>query len=127
MLYPEPEKGGRGKKAQNSKETLGFSMMRLSQARAVLAYSPELAAAVRDVRSSDQVVRPSGRRVLAAHIIGGDDGPSRRVIALRIAERQRAGEPRQVVQQLTITERRRRSAADVRAVGARPNEATGRA
>lgn len=36
MLYPEPEKGGRGKTAQISKETLGFSTMRLSQARTIL-------------------------------------------------------------------------------------------
>jgi ParB/Sulfiredoxin domain len=48
LLYPEPEKGGRGKKSANSKETLGFSAMRLSQARAVLAYSRELALKVRD-------------------------------------------------------------------------------
>jgi len=48
FLYPEPEKGGRGKKAQNDKETLGFSRMRLSQARAVLRHSRELAEAVRD-------------------------------------------------------------------------------
>jgi hypothetical protein len=31
LLYPEPEKGGRGKKSKNDKETLGFSIMRLSQ------------------------------------------------------------------------------------------------
>lgn len=36
MIYPEPEKGGRGKKATNTKETLGFSAMRLSHARTVL-------------------------------------------------------------------------------------------
>jgi hypothetical protein len=47
-LYPEPEKGGRGNKSVNSKETLGFSIMRLSQARTVLAYSRELAIKVRD-------------------------------------------------------------------------------
>jgi len=43
MIYPEPEKGGRGK---NRKETLQFSKMRLSQARAVLAHSRALAEAV---------------------------------------------------------------------------------
>jgi ParB-like chromosome segregation protein Spo0J len=43
MLFPEPEKGGRGKKAENSKESLGFSVMRLSQARAVLQHSEALA------------------------------------------------------------------------------------
>jgi hypothetical protein len=42
FAYPEPEKGGRGKKA-NLKETLGFSTMRLSQARQVLRHSRELA------------------------------------------------------------------------------------
>ena len=47
-LYPEPEKGGRGNKSKNSKETLGFTPMRLSQARKVLAFSRELAVAVRD-------------------------------------------------------------------------------
>ena len=36
MIYPEPEKGGRGK---NSLATSGFSQQLLSQARAVLAYS----------------------------------------------------------------------------------------
>jgi hypothetical protein len=34
LLHPEPEKGGRG---QNRKETLQFSKMRLSQARAIVA------------------------------------------------------------------------------------------
>jgi hypothetical protein len=40
MIYPEPEKGGRGKQRQNGTETLQFSKQRLSQARAVLRYSP---------------------------------------------------------------------------------------
>ena len=50
MLYPEPEKGGRGKKRQatNSLVSSGFSQQRLSQARAVLHYSRELAESVRD-------------------------------------------------------------------------------
>ena len=48
MIYPEPEKGGRGNKSKNLKETLGFSAMRLSQARAVLRHSIDLAEAVRD-------------------------------------------------------------------------------
>jgi hypothetical protein len=48
LLYPEPEVGGRGKKSKNSKETLGFTIMRLSQARAVLAHSRDLALEVRD-------------------------------------------------------------------------------
>ena len=32
MIYPDPEKGGRGKKAKNFSETEGFSAARLSQA-----------------------------------------------------------------------------------------------
>ncbi len=50
MLFPEPEKGGRGKKsaAIKSVETTGFSRSRLDQARAVYRYSVELATAVRD-------------------------------------------------------------------------------
>ncbi len=47
LLYPEPEKGGRGKKGKAS-ETDGFSQSRLKAARSVLAYSRELALAVRD-------------------------------------------------------------------------------
>lgn len=47
LLYPEPEKGGRGNKGKAS-ETAGFSATRLKQARTVLAFSPELALAVRD-------------------------------------------------------------------------------
>jgi hypothetical protein len=43
MIYPEPEKGGRGKKSENSTETLGFSAMRLSQARTVLSHSRDVA------------------------------------------------------------------------------------
>jgi hypothetical protein len=46
-LYPEPEKGGRGKKGKAS-ETDGFSSTRLKQARAVYRYSLELAERVRD-------------------------------------------------------------------------------
>lgn len=42
MVYPEPEKGGRGKKI-NSSVSEGFSAARLSQARTVLKYSEELA------------------------------------------------------------------------------------
>jgi len=44
MLYPEPEKGGRGKRGKNLSETEGFSAARVSQARAVLCYSREPAA-----------------------------------------------------------------------------------
>ena len=45
--YPEPGKGGRGHKRKGG-ETPGFSAKRLHDARAVLAFSRELAAAVRD-------------------------------------------------------------------------------
>jgi ParB-like chromosome segregation protein Spo0J len=50
FLYPEPEKGGRGKKSKaiNSAETAGFSSRRLNEARTVLRHSRELALAVRD-------------------------------------------------------------------------------
>jgi hypothetical protein len=41
MIYPDPEKGGRG---QNRKETLPFSKMRLSQARLVYRELPAVAA-----------------------------------------------------------------------------------
>ena len=49
-LYPEPEKGGRGKRAETKTmaKRHGFSADRLSDARAVLRHSPELAKAVRD-------------------------------------------------------------------------------
>jgi ParB-like chromosome segregation protein Spo0J len=47
LLYPEPEKGGRGHKGK-ALETSGFSRQRLGQARAVLAYSRDLAIAVRE-------------------------------------------------------------------------------
>jgi hypothetical protein len=47
MLFPEPEKGGRIKKRVEVTST-AFSDKLLQQARAVLAYSPELAIEVRD-------------------------------------------------------------------------------
>jgi hypothetical protein len=49
VIYPEPEKGGRGKKSQvgNFKESLGFSMMRLSQARSLWHDSREMAESLR--------------------------------------------------------------------------------
>jgi hypothetical protein len=48
MIYPEPEKGGRGKKSAvlNSAETAGFSSRRLNVARSVLRHSQDLAKAV---------------------------------------------------------------------------------
>jgi hypothetical protein len=45
LLYPEPEKGGRGKTVLKRD---GFSKQRLSDARALYRYSRELALAVRD-------------------------------------------------------------------------------
>jgi hypothetical protein len=44
MLSPEPGRGGRGKK--NSKLNLEFSIQYISQARTVLKWTPEIAAAV---------------------------------------------------------------------------------
>jgi hypothetical protein len=46
LLWPEPEKGGRGKKGKAS-ETDGFSATRYKQARAIVAHSREMAFAVR--------------------------------------------------------------------------------
>jgi hypothetical protein len=46
ILFPNPEKGGRGKKTLYPVK--GFSAARLSQARAVLDYSEPLALEVRD-------------------------------------------------------------------------------
>ncbi len=51
ILYPEAEKGGRGKKGSQSKraaEIAGVSHRRVQQARQVFGFSRELAAAVRD-------------------------------------------------------------------------------
>jgi hypothetical protein len=45
MIYPEPEKGGRGKKG-NLPDTGGFSRQRLGVARTVLRHSRPLAEAV---------------------------------------------------------------------------------
>jgi hypothetical protein len=43
MIYPEPEKGGRGRKKERVEETTTFSEKRLQQARAVLRHSRALA------------------------------------------------------------------------------------
>jgi hypothetical protein len=42
MIYPEPDKPGRGKKGK-AEESSGFSQKRLQQARIVLRHSPDLA------------------------------------------------------------------------------------
>jgi len=47
LLYPEPEKGGRGHK-KKVPETGGFSRQRLGDARRVLTFSLDIAHAVRD-------------------------------------------------------------------------------
>jgi hypothetical protein len=62
ILFPEPEKGGRGKKTVQPVDS--FSKQSLSNARAVLAYSPELARNVRDGRCP-----PAARRTRAAALI----------------------------------------------------------
>lgn len=67
MIYPEPEKGGRGKKSEAGKvlENSGFSRQLLDQARTILRYSVELAedvlvrgthfdVALRQVREGEQ-------------------------------------------------------------------------
>jgi ParB-like chromosome segregation protein Spo0J len=50
FLYPEAEKGGRGKNvaARKAVETAGFSPERLKQARTIVRFSRDLAIAVRD-------------------------------------------------------------------------------
>lgn len=60
LLYPEPEKGGRGKNMSARKAQIsgGFSSERLRQARTVLRHSLDLAYAVRDgVRKLDEALR----------------------------------------------------------------------
>jgi hypothetical protein len=47
LLYPDPEKGGRGHKGRAA-ETADFNQRRLRQARQVLAYSRDMALAARD-------------------------------------------------------------------------------
>jgi hypothetical protein len=46
MMYPVPEKGGRGKKKTMDETSILFSPKRLQLARTVLAHSPDLAQAV---------------------------------------------------------------------------------
>lgn len=43
FMYPDPEKGGRGKKSENRPAAGQFSKQRLSDARVVLRHSPDLA------------------------------------------------------------------------------------
>ena len=44
MIYPEPEKGGRGKKSSVTEEFVSSAL--ISNARAVLKHAPDLAAGV---------------------------------------------------------------------------------
>jgi hypothetical protein len=60
LPYPEPEKGGRGKKGKAS-ETKGFSGTRLKNARAVLAYSRELVLAERRYMTGSLAHGPTPR------------------------------------------------------------------
>ena len=52
MLFPEPERGGRGKKLSQNRQSLGVEQKTwqnlVSQARVVLRETPELAIKVRD-------------------------------------------------------------------------------
>ena len=52
MLFPEPETGGRGRKAEKplllGKGSEGYAFKLLSQARTVLLHTPELGPKVRD-------------------------------------------------------------------------------
>jgi hypothetical protein len=60
MIYPEKDKGGRGKKSEalNSAETSGFSTRRLNCARSVLKFSRPMAEAVlKGTDSLDQVLQ----------------------------------------------------------------------
>jgi hypothetical protein len=59
MMYPEPEKGGRGKKsaALNSTVSVGFSATRLNLARGILHHSRSLAESVlKGITPLDQAV-----------------------------------------------------------------------
>lgn len=68
LLFPEAEKGGRGKK--KVPETGGFSRQRLREARQVLAFSRELALKVRDGSVKlDQALATVARRSTTKFIL----------------------------------------------------------
>ena len=69
MRHPKPEKGGRGKKLAGNGEFSGVPHQRVSEARAVLAYSLELAEAV--MHGSRSPVSPT-RRDPASQTTPGD-------------------------------------------------------
>jgi hypothetical protein len=58
LLYPEAKRGGVRRKGASSESELGFSKVRLSDARAVLAHSRELAEDVlRDTKPLDEALK----------------------------------------------------------------------
>jgi hypothetical protein len=61
IIYPEPEKGGRGIKKRVEETSTVFSAKRLQQARAVLSYSRELAVEVERERPFADLVAGSSR------------------------------------------------------------------
>ena len=69
MIYPERQKGGRGKtsQAKTSAKIGGFSMDLIDKGRAVLCYAPDLAANVLSgVESLDAAYKTAGDRKTAA-------------------------------------------------------------
>jgi hypothetical protein len=70
MHYPEPDQAGRGKKGK-AEETSDFSQKRLSQARAILAASPDLSRAVAFTLQLQAELATAARcQAIAAAILG---------------------------------------------------------
>ena len=72
MIYPEAEKGGRGKKSEsrNLEETSKFSHRRLNQACSVLRHSRDLAESViKGSISLDEALAPPGERPKEANLL----------------------------------------------------------
>ena len=67
-IYPEPGKGGRGKRISgNIAETVGFSQWRLQQARTILRYAPDLSDNVlTGVVSLNEAYKEASKRTDAA-------------------------------------------------------------
>jgi len=77
MIYPEAEKGGRGKKSERAAETVGFSATRLRQARSVLRFSRPMAEGIlKGTDSLDQSLRKVDAERLRAE---GDDARMERL------------------------------------------------